>query len=420
MQRTLRRPGFLAAVLALAGAPAGRALARTAGDSRAPAPAVAAAPARAADEVADFSDDLKLVYDVVTCRAGVALPPNLDARAWKAYCKQEGKAIAHYRDDYLPKASRFLAKLRPAGLPTTVVYPFGGGDLLSALTTYPDARDVTTMSLEHAGDPRRLARIKSAKELAESLEVVRATSAGLLWANDSKTENLMKGQRGDIPGQLAFFAIALAVHGYEPVSLRFFQIQPDGTLHYLTRGEIAAADAQGTAKLLRGQWTAPDFSPAFSDSEIVFVKRGEDPATHARVHRHLAADLSDPALQKSPGLLRWLAAKGPIVAMTKAASYLLWRDDFSRVRGYLIDHMQLMISDSTGIPPPYLAHRGFVQETYGRFERSFLPASKAHNAEFAALWTSQRVRKLPFRYGYIDGAQHYHLLVTRKAPATKM
>ncbi len=36
-------------------------------------------------------------------------------------------------------------------LPEAVVYPFGGGDLLSALAAYPDAAEYTTLSLELAG-----------------------------------------------------------------------------------------------------------------------------------------------------------------------------------------------------------------------------------------------------------------------------
>jgi hypothetical protein len=382
----------------------------------APAPAPAAAPG---DVPADFAEDAKLLFRVVTCQGDTPILPSLDAKAVEVHCKRERKAVARYREGYLPVARRFLGRLRPAHLPPEVVYPFGGGDLLSALTTYPDARDYTTLSLEHAGDPRRLRRIESSETLAGSLEVVRMTASGLLYANDSKTENLMKGQRGEIPGQLAFFMLGLAVHGFEPVSLRFFRFEPDGTLHYLTQAEIAAEE-QRTAKLLRGQWTAPDFSAAFSNSELVFVKQGEDPTTQGRVHRHVAADLSDAALKKQgAGLLRWLEAKGRIAAMTKAASYLLWRGDFSTVRHYLVTHMDFMISDSTGIPPDLL-DRGFVQETYGRFEKSFLDASEAHNAALVKLWESQPARKLPIRYGYIDGEKNNHLLVTRRAPPAKV
>jgi hypothetical protein len=160
---------------------------------------------------------------------------------------------------------------------------------------------------------------------------------------------------------------------------------------------------------------------AFSNSELTFVRPGEDPATAARVHRHIAWDLSDAAVAKT-GIIAHLDAKGPVAAMTKAASYLLWRDDFSRVRKYLLGHMTVMFSDSTGIPPHWARPAGFVQETWGRFEVSFLEASPEINQEFRELWSSQPVRALPFRYGYIDGvkdgekpAGRYHLLVTRKA-----
>jgi hypothetical protein len=140
-------------------------------------------------------------------------------------------------------AEPFIQKLKPEGLPSTVVYPFGGGDLISALTTYPELKDVTTMSLEHAGDPRRIWKVNSA-QLKTSLQVIRATSSGLLVANDSKTENLMKAQRGELPGQLSFFLIALAVHGYEPVSLRYIKPNPDGSVHGETAEDIAKVEGK--------------------------------------------------------------------------------------------------------------------------------------------------------------------------------
>jgi hypothetical protein len=386
------------------------------------APEASTAPAAAAPAApADYVAEARALMRTVTCQGDGALPHGFDEATVAAYCKKQSKAIAAYRDRYLPLAAPFLARLRPAGTPTTVVYPFGGGDLLSALTTYPDARDLTTLSLEHAGDPRRLHAITTREQLADSLELIRATSSGLLYASDSKTENLMKGQRGEIPGQLAFFLTALAIHGFEPISLKYFKIEKGGALHYFTAAEIEALQGQ-EAKLLRGKWTEPDFSMAFSNSELTFVKKGEDPATAARVHRHIAWDLSDAAIAKT-GIIAHLDGKGPIAAMTKAASYLLWRDDFSRVRKYLLGHMTLMISDSTGIPPRWATPAGFVQETYGSFEVSFLEASEEINQEFRELWASQPYRKLPFRYGYIDGvkdgdkpAGRYHLLVTRKAP----
>src|SRR5262249_9441779 len=151
----------------------------------------------------------------------------------------------------------FLATLRPQGLPATVVYPFGGGDLLAALTTYPDAKQITTLSLELSGDPRRVLKIDD-KDLSSSLDVIEHNIGGLLAANDSRTETLMDTQQGDLPGQLSYFLVALAVHGFEPVSLKYFHIQPDGSLHYYTAADIGNREAR-IAHARQIKWTSPDF-----------------------------------------------------------------------------------------------------------------------------------------------------------------
>ena len=58
--------------------------------------------------------------------------------------------------------------------------------------------------------------------------------------------------------------------------------------------------------------------------------------------------------------------------MTKAASYLLWRDQFSTIRNFLLEHMEFMVSDSTGIPPVFATKAGFEQTAFGHFKESFL------------------------------------------------
>ena len=360
----------------------------------------------------DFTPEVKQLFRVVTCLGDAPLPAGITPELLAPHCAAVSAMIAKYRRTYVEVAEPFLQTLQPKGLPDKVVYPFGGGDLLSALTTYPWAHEITTLSLEHPGDPRRLATI-TPKQLTQSLELLRHTASGLLLANDSKTENLMKGQRGELPGQLSFFMLALAVHGYEPVGLRFFNLEPDGTLHYLSVEEIAEQEKK-SAKLLRSGWTSPDFSEAFSRAELTFLKKGADPKTELKTHRHFAENLDDAHFGADLPLQKFLEARGPIVAMTKAASYLLWRSNFSKIRDYLLDHMEFMTSDSTGIPPRFVKPKGFTQQTFGAFSESFLPGAPEHNTAFAKLWKEQPERKLAFRYGYLDGGHHFHLLITRK------
>lgn len=367
-----------------------------------------AAPARAEDP-RDFAPEAKLMYRAVACGGDAALPAELDARLIDKHCQTVAPWFAKLHRTYVDPATPFLAGLRPAGLPTTVVYPFGGGDLLSALVTYPDAAEITTISLEHAGDPSRLLGA-TPRQLKSALATYRGALRELFAHHDSASENMRKLERGAVPGQLGFFLAALVALGYEPVALRFFTINSDGSLHYLTATEIAAS--RGVAKRKRRSWVDTDFAPAYTNSELVFRKVG-DASGRLITHRHIAADLSDKPLAGSP-LWAYLQARGPIVAMTKAASYLLWLGSFSTIRGYLLDRAQWMISDATGIPPRFARKAGFTQTTYGRFAGSYLPAGAGDNDAFRALWANQPRRALPFRYGYPDSEGRYHLMVTAR------
>ena len=147
-------------------------------------PALADPPA-----AADFLSDAKLFYRVVACGGTDPLPPSLDAPTVEAHCAQMAKRYQHYTEKYVTPARTFFAPLRPATVPSTVVYPFGGGDLGSALVTFPDAREITTVSLEHAGDPTRLAKLDK-KQLRAALAEFRDASHGLLALYDSTSENM--------------------------------------------------------------------------------------------------------------------------------------------------------------------------------------------------------------------------------------
>lgn len=366
-----------------------------------------------AEEAADYIADARLFHRIVACGPGDPFPPTIDAATVDKHCAEMAKRYESFRAKYLTPAGEFFAKLRPTGLPTTVVYPFGGGDLASALVTYPDAREITTISLEHAGDPTRLATLNKAK-LREALANYRAAVAGLLSLNDSTSENMRKLEKGGIPGQLSFHMTGLTAHGYQPVSLKYFTLNPDGSIHYLTKTEIDAL-APKKAKKKKGGWVDTDFSEAFTNMELTFVKTA-DPTGPKLVHRHIAANLANTAFTGSP-LEKHLLAKGKVVALTKAASYLIWNSGFSGIQNYLLANMVWMASDATGIAPRAAKKAGFSQTTYGTFTGAFLEEADPTISEaMVKMWASQPRRKLPFRYGYPDAEKHVHMMITAPEP----
>lgn len=375
--------------------------------------AVAALPATAlADDAADYAREAKLFYRVVACGGNEPLPAEIDGPTVEAHCAVMAKRYQHYNEKYAAPARAFLAPLRPPTVPTTVVYPFGGGDLGSALVTYPDAREITTISLEHAGDPTRLAKL-TRKQLRAALAEYRDASQGLLALYDSTSENLRKLERGGIPGQLSLHITGMTALGFEPVALRFVTLNPDGTLHHLTAAEIDAL-ATTKARKVKVGWVDTDFSEAFNHMELTFRKAG-DPRAPLVVMRHFAANLANKAFKDSP-LHKHLLAKGKFAALTKAASYLIWTAPFSDIRDLLLANMTWMASDSTGVAPRHARKAGFVQVTYGRFTGPFLEeADQATGEEMAKLWSSQPYRRLPFRYGYPDVNLNVHLMITKPA-----
>ncbi len=340
----------------------------------------------------ELGPEVRALYDVVNC-----MP---DAGAPLAYCKRVEPRFKRYKEHWGLKGAAFLAELEPKELPPELVYPFGGGDLMMALTTFPHAETVTTLSLELAGDPRRLRGLDTAK-LAKSLDAIAEAAASTLSSNDSKSVNLSKIQQGDLPGQLSMHLMGLQLNGRVPVAARYFRVEPDGALHYFTKEEVDALEGK-TADKLKSNWHPPDFSPAFANVEVLHVP-ANDPGAKPHVWRHIAANLSNAGLEAAPSVLKHLGAKGRVAAMTKAASYLLWREEFSAMRTYLTEHARFMISDSTGVLPRFWP-KGCTFATYGAFEQTFLRTWEVAQTELKDEFAKQPRRALPIRFGYPDGS----------------
>jgi hypothetical protein len=386
----------------------------------------AASAAHATDAPHDFTGEVKTLFRVAACGggAGAAVPPGYDQAVVDKHCAALAKSTESWRTRWFVKAAPFFTELFAGKAQKTVVYPFGGGDLLSFLAVYPDATEYTTLSLEGMGDPRGVMVLANQKKSLEkrlgTLRTVCLQQLGMAWNTTIQlSANSNATGKDNLPGVLVMTLIALEAHGYEPVSARYFRVNADGSLAYLTDGDIAAADANPDAGAEMRRKKAADENLVqvgpFNDIEITFRKRGDANAP-LKTFRHLAADLSDNALAKDPGPIKHLEAKGTVSAMTKAASYLLWLKYFNTVRNYLLAHMDRMVTDDTGIPPRYAGPAGFTQETWGDFEGAYFGngGQAEMQREMRELWKKTPKRKLGFRFGYPDNAKHTHLLYTYK------
>lgn len=350
-----------------------------------------------------FTKEVQAAFRVAACGGDDSLiPAGIDRKMVEAHCGMLKSGYAEYKREWVDVAGPFLAKLRPASLPTTVVYPFGGGDLVTALATFPDLTEITTISLEIAGDIRGITKADN-KRLEKELGTLREHLGKLFLKAHSRTINLDIETRGAVPGEAAFTLAAMTIHGFEPITYRYFDFKDDGSLRWLTDEDIAKAEKAG--KSGRGG--------PFANAEIRFRKTGE---SRVRVLRHVAYDLSDGNLKRLPQLVKHLDTKpAKVSAMTKAASHLLWDDgNFSVIREWLMTHTDWMISDTTGVPPRIAKKYGFEQDVYGQYEwpEPFGTVNNKDATDFHEKFKGSA--PITFRYGYPDNKSHGHIVVTRK------
>jgi hypothetical protein len=332
----------------------------------------------------EFDAQAKALYRVAACGGSDPVPERIPAKLVDSHCASFDKIIAEYKKQWLDKALPFLASIVPSDLPDRVLYPFGGSDLITALATFPDAREITIISLEKSGDVRAIDKLKP-DELAKSLKENRDHLTFLLRSAFHKTVDLKAMAENGLPGEIVDDMVALRVHDRAPLTMRYFKIKEDGSLEYV--------------------------ADHVANVEISFQKAGGAVQTY----RHVSADLSDGGLKHNPGLLAYMKARAPFTAMTKASSFLLWEPYFSTIRNFLLENMVWMISDATGPLPEHASKAGFEQIPYGEFsgpEPAF-PNLK-HKEAMIELWGKSEKRPCPIRYGYSDAKRRPHLLITRK------
>ena len=365
----------------------------------------------------DYATEVKTLYRIGACGTDEPIADKLPAKAIASHCRGMANLYASYKKAWADKAGAFIKDLKPADLPKTVVYPFGGGDLTSALVVFPEATEITTISLEAAGDVRTVSTISNS-QLVVDLDTIGGDIRRLYRSAHSTTKSLQAASHSELPGSLMFALAGLAVHGFEPVSLRYFDIEPDGKLTYLNDAildarakELADPKRDKVKKDRKHFWYEQD--SAFANVEIQYRPRG-DASAPLRTYRHIVANLDDPHITADRRVLAHLELKGKVSVMTKAASFLLWYDDFTNIRNYLLKNMAWMISDASGIPPSYAGPAGFEQITYGAFTGPyFIIDSKNTRAEFVKLWKTNPKKPLPFRFGYPDADKNNHLMITR-------
>ncbi|MCU0795164.1 MAG: hypothetical protein MUF31_04430 [Akkermansiaceae bacterium] len=322
-------------------------------------------------------------YRVVSGNAGVddiarflAGRPVLEGEALSSWQVRNDSYHAHALDfDYLwrrmasqrtlRQAQYFFETTRgPLGNPNTVVYPFGGPDILHANSMFPTATTYVLLGLEDVGAVPDLASSDPTPLLGRLRTVLNEPLRYGYYITE---------QMRVAPPATHIMMTTLALSGAEISSVSGIDAagRPGVEIRYRTAG--------GTSK------------------RAIYVK----------------ADLSNRGFDSS--LQGWLSRYSGDAAYFKAASYLPHDGNFSAVRDWVLANCRSVLQDDSGIPFRYYDSSKWETTLLGGYTSPIPVFSKFRQSDLASAYAAAgSVPQIPFGSGYHLRASEANLQIHRR------
>jgi hypothetical protein len=115
---------------------------------------------------------------------------------------------------------------------------------------------------------------------------------------------------------------------------------------------------------------------------------------------YISQDISNTAIQKSPGTINYLKQRGNVVSFFKAASYLMYKDYFSDITNVVLGQSKIILQDDSGMPLSAMQKGGFTTEVLGEYTKTIGLFSNYFQKDMRAEYEAKKPAKLPFTIGY--------------------
>jgi hypothetical protein len=294
--------------------------------------------------------------------------------AWTRYDKRNLKPVAGWVDQELNVA------------PDLVFYPFSGPDILNALAFFPHGKRYLLVGLERIGEIPDEERM-TLPRIILGIHGIRTALGEILGLNFFRTQD-MRSEVG-----------AHAYSGTAAIILLFLS----RTGHVVTDARTVEIDAEGKIVPARpGQQHATGLEVHFRGPEDV-----ED-----RIVYYFRRDLSNPAWERgTPGIERLLMHEPKVTTFLKAASYLMFKKRFSRIRELILDRSDRVVQDASGIPFKYFQKGPWSCRLYGQYKHVINLFRPFEQPRLRAAFDGSSRGRLPFSFGYDFQRGASHLIV---------
>lgn len=291
---------------------------------------------------------------------------------WNSLSKRISKPIANWV---------ISSKLEIENEPKTLVYPFAGGDFYYSHMFFPKQDTVIMVGLEPVGylfDIDTANPVKLEKYLTNLEHSLYYPHKLGFFRTFSMEVDFTKGY---LNGTIHTCLYYMAKFGYKIEYIKAFDIDEAGN----TMREVEVGTKPHKRTGIKIGFKAKDGSG--NVKELIYI----------------SGDLSDKGLtngNKNRGLYNFLNSRKQIVSFYKAASYLMHKSDFYKIRGLMTRNSKRILQDDSGVPYSILKASGFDVTVLGEYTRTIQLFRSRVQKDLKAEYAAKKPAKLPFNIGY--------------------
>jgi hypothetical protein len=313
--------------------------------------------------------------------------------AWVNHARVMNQTWANFERRQLSVMRTWVANELAQVQHPNVFYPFSGPDFVNMYTMFPQARTYIMVSLEPVGEIPDLAALNGGNfypRLQRSLYDLLHLSFFItpkLAASLGKTE-----LKGVLPVLLFF----LAREGLKVEDVKYWVMKPDGAIE---------VDPASTAPARCGSGDIPGV-------RLIFTKPGSG---QSQTLYYFRFNLANDSFGKNRQFVAFLEKFGPLTTFSKAASYLMYRPNFSAIRQFILERSSAVLQSDAAIPVQYFDPAAWNLRFYGCYKGPIALFSNRIQHDLAAIYQrGQEVHPLPFGICYRHRPRTSNLMLGAK------
>jgi hypothetical protein len=313
-------------------------------------------------------------------------------QAWQQYAKRFDAIFANIESRQLTRI-RAWSQAKLTSPSPVLFYMFSGPDFLYANAFFPNASTYVMSGLEPIGSVPDLTKL-SRDSLAHGLSNIEESLNSILRYSFFQTIEMRRTLvAGRVTGTLPILYVFLARSGKTIRDVSLVGVGEDGTARVDDGADREAATGGNGARGVKIEFVGDDGRP--------------------QTLYYFSINVDNDGFRVS-GFAGFCERLGTGDAFVKSASYLMYRDHFSDVRNFLLEHSRLLLQDDSGIPVARFVQASWQLRPFGHYSGPIDLFANRYQSKLAQLFNQGHVESINFGVGYRWRPQSSNLMVAAK------